>query len=82
MRPPYPHRPMKLSEPVVISAHFKNPQEAELVKKAAKRLGLTPSAFMRQLALDRAGQVTDGWDIQQMKKRARGSLRVIQGGKK
>lgn len=73
---------MKLPEPVVISAHFKNPQEVELVKKAARSIGLTPSAFMRQLALERSSLIADGWDVRQMKKRARGNLRVIPGGKK
>ena len=84
MRPPYPSRPMKLPESVVISAHFKNPQEVELVKKAAKNIGLTPSAFLRQLALEKASAVADSWDMRQMKKRAKGvpGLRVIEGGKK
>jgi len=84
MRPPFAGPPMKLPESVVISAHFKNPQEAELVKKAAKAIGLTPSAFMRQLALEKASVISDGWDIRQMKRRAKGQLklRVIEGGKK
>jgi antitoxin component of MazEF toxin-antitoxin module len=75
---------MKLPESVVISAHFKNSQEVELVKKAARAIGLTPSAFLRQISLEKSSQIADGWDVRQMKKRAKGQLklRVIEGGKR
>lgn len=74
MRPPYPFSRMK-SEPVTISAHFSCPQEVELVKKAAKSIGLTPSAFLRQLALEKAIVIADGQSMKRMKKRSH--LRVV-----
>jgi hypothetical protein len=83
---------MRQSDPVVMSVHFPDANEAELVRKAAKRLGLSPSAFLRSVALEKASAVADGWDIGKMKKRlidltgvakrARPTLKVIDGGKK
>lgn len=44
-------------EAVVLSAHFADPKDAELVRKAAKRLRLSPSSFLRDVALRAAARI-------------------------
>ena len=86
---------MRRTVPAVMSVHFPDGEEAELVKKAAAKLGLTPSAFLRSIALEKAGVVVDGWDVAKMKRRIVDIaslaplrrrkppvLKVIEGGKK
>jgi hypothetical protein len=72
------------SEPVIISAHFAHQTEADLVKRAARMVGMTPSTFLRQLALDRASQIANDWATRQMKNRVanKPELKVIKGGKR
>jgi len=101
VRKPFPaetlgETPMRRPVPVVMSVHFPDGDEAELVKRAAAKLGLTPSAFLRSVALEKAQVVADGWDVAKMKRRIvdmaslmkdtpvrpKPKLKVIDGGKK
>jgi hypothetical protein len=79
MRPPYPH-PMATKEPVIISAHFAHSTEADLVKRAAKAVGMTPSTFLRELALKEANRIAGLWLRPGVGKRPK--LEVIKGGKR
>ncbi len=79
--------PMSLDQHVVMSARFLHPAEVALVEKAARLIGMTPSAFLREIALKRAGELTDRWDVREMKRRVAAArketnLRVIEGGRK
>lgn len=47
----------KVKPAVILSAAYATPNEADLVKKAARLLGLTPSAFIRRLTVKTATRV-------------------------
>jgi uncharacterized protein (DUF1778 family) len=70
----------------IVSVSFSNAAEKELVQRAARLVSMTPSAFLRELALKRASELVDRWDLKEMKKRIsasrRNHLKVIAGGKK
>lgn len=89
---------MRRPVPAVMSVHFPDEKEAELVKRVAARRGMTPSAWLRWIALQavKVAADVDGWDVAKMKRRvvelkdleavkparAKLKLRVVQGGKR
>jgi hypothetical protein len=76
MRPP--------DDAPILSARFANSAEVELIKKAAKVLGLNPSAFIRSAALERANAVAEKppGELKRRKILNRPRLKVIEGGKR
>ena len=57
MRNPFPHPKTTMRNQPIISAAFATDAEVELVKKAAKSLGMTVSSFLREVALSEAARV-------------------------
>jgi len=55
----------------VMSASFSHHSEVELIKRAAKSMGMTPSGFIRMAALETAGAIAASWDVGRMKKRTK-----------
>lgn len=64
---------------VTLSVAFPNISEAELVKAAAKKRGMTISAWLRHIALRNAERTVGSFDQRQMRRRLRsgGHLRVV-----
>jgi hypothetical protein len=53
-----------------MSVHFPDANEAELIRRVATRVGMTPSAWIRSVALGQANILAgDGWDVTKMKAR-------------
>ena len=44
-------------DPVVLSAHFADPKDADTIRRVAKTLRTSPSAFLRDAALREAAKV-------------------------
>jgi uncharacterized protein (DUF1778 family) len=75
---------MRQEDPPILSARFANATEVELIKKAAKALGLNPSAFIRGAALARASEIAER-PLGEAKRRRilnQPKLTVIPGGKR
>ena len=79
-------KPSMSEHQATIGVAFSNSAEKELVQKAARLVSMTPSAFLRELALKRAGEVVTRLDLKEMKRRINASrkqhLKVIDGGRK
>jgi hypothetical protein len=75
---------MRPDDAPIISTRFANVAEVELVKKAAKSLGMNASAFIRELALKRANELAGRPPGEAKRRRIanRPQLKVIEGGKR
>lgn len=63
---------------VTLSVAFPDHGEADLIKRAAKKRGMTVSAWLRHIAIRNAERVVGPFDQRQMKRRLRdGHLRVV-----
>jgi uncharacterized protein (DUF1778 family) len=91
MRAPFPQgklppeTQMRPPDDPILSARFANANEVDLIKRAAKSMGLNPSAFIRLAALERANVVAQERPrVRDGKARPlnRPQLTVVRGGKR